>query len=173
MKALVLYRSKSGFTKKYAEWIARELSAEVLEAKGAGPALFADYDTVIYGGGLYAAGINGVKLITGNLDKLAGKKVIVFATGASPEREDVTADIVNKNFTGEQREKITFFYLRGGFDRSRLKGIDRFLMGFLINSIKKKKERTPDEAGMLGAFEHPVDFTAEKKIASLVAFARE
>jgi hypothetical protein len=36
MKALVLYRSKSGFTKKYAEWIARELSAEVLEAKGAG-----------------------------------------------------------------------------------------------------------------------------------------
>ncbi|MFT5873622.1 MAG: hypothetical protein ACI8WT_002569 [Clostridium sp.] len=41
----------------------------------------ADYDTLIYGGGLYAVGINGVKLITKNLDKLKDKKVVVFATG--------------------------------------------------------------------------------------------
>ena len=34
MNAIVLYKSKYGSTKAYAEWIAEELSCEVKEAKG-------------------------------------------------------------------------------------------------------------------------------------------
>lgn len=57
--------------------------------------MLATYDTVIYGGGLYASGINGVKLITKNLDKLKNKKVIVFATGATPTRQETTTEMLN------------------------------------------------------------------------------
>ncbi len=98
--------------------------------------------------------------------------MIVFATGASPEREDVTADIVNKNFTGEQREKITFFYLRGGFDRSRLKGIDRFLMAFSSTALKRKRKELPTKRGCWAPLSTGGLYRREE-IASLVAFARE
>ena len=33
MKTVVVYKSISGFTKKYAEWIAHELRADLLGAK--------------------------------------------------------------------------------------------------------------------------------------------
>jgi len=32
MKTIVIYMSKTGFVKKYAEWIAAELSADIFEA---------------------------------------------------------------------------------------------------------------------------------------------
>ena len=33
MKILVTYQSKTGFTKKYAEWISTELNGELLDIK--------------------------------------------------------------------------------------------------------------------------------------------
>lgn len=57
-----------------------------------------------WGDGLYAVGINGVKLITQNIKKFEDKKVVVFATGASPSRENVINHVINKNFTPEQQK---------------------------------------------------------------------
>jgi len=172
MKTAVIYKSKSGFTKKYAEWIAQALSAEIYEGSRVNTELLTEYDMVIYGGGLYAVGINGVKLITQNLDKLKGKKVVVFATGASPSREEVICDVRNKNFTAEQQKQIRFFYLRGGFDYSKLKPLDKVLMTLLKwkIKIKRKTELLPDEVGMLAAYDKPVDFTRRKNVDELVSY---
>ena len=71
------------------------------------------YDTVIYGGGLYAVGISGVKLITKNLDKLKYKKVVVFATGASPCREEAVNEVRNMNFNSIETETYTVLLFKG------------------------------------------------------------
>lgn len=169
MKNVVIYKSKTGFTKKYAEWIAEELSADIFEVSKVSANILPDYDTVIYGGGLYAGGINGLKFITQNLGKLKGKKVIVFTTGASPSREEVIIEVRNKNFTSKQQRQIGFFYLRGGFDYNKLKLIDKLLMTLLKIRLKKKKELTTDEKGMLAAYDTPVDFTEKQNINELIS----
>jgi len=115
MKTLVLYKTSSGFTRKYAEWIAEELSADIFDVAKFDANKLDDYDNVVYGGSLHAVGIIGVKFITKNLDRLKGKKLAVFATGASPVREEVIREVRDKNFTQEQQKYIRFFYLRGGF----------------------------------------------------------
>lgn len=115
-QTLVLYKSLSGFTKKYAQWIAEELHADLYDAEVFDPTKFASYQVIVFGGSLHAVGINGVAIIKNNLHQLADKKVIVFAVGASPPRENVLEEVKNKNFTFEQQQKIRFFYLRGGFD---------------------------------------------------------
>ena len=170
MKTVVIYRSKSGFVKQYAEWIAQELAADIFEASKFAADKLAIYDTVIYGGGLYAVGINGVKLITKNLDKLKGKKVVVFASGASAANEAVISEVRDKNFTAEQQQEIRFFYLRGGFDFHKLTPIDKVLMRIMRWMLKRKKELTLDEKGMLAAYKQPVDFTKKKNIAELISF---
>lgn len=172
MKTIVIYKSKTGFTKKYAEWIAQELSAEIFAASRVTPAVLKSYETVIYGGGLYAGGINGIKLITRNLDKLQRQRVVVFATGASPAREETIDEVRNKNFSPGQQKKIHFFYLRGGFDYSKLGLFDKLLMQLLKKKLQKKANPTTDERGMLAAFKKPVDFTGKKHIRELVAFIR-
>lgn len=169
MKTLVKYKSRTGFTKRYAEWIAERLSADIFEASKAGVEVFKAYDTVIYGGGLYAAGINGVKLITGNLEKLKGKKVVVFATGASPAREDAIREVRNTNFTPDGLKQIQFFYFRGGFDFSKLNLFYKVLMTLFKWKLRMKKVQTADERGMLSAYDKPADFTRKQNIEALIA----
>ena len=62
----VIYKSYYGTTKRYAEWIADELNVSLFEASDIKPAQLLDYDVVIYGGGLYAGGIIGSKLVEKN-----------------------------------------------------------------------------------------------------------
>jgi menaquinone-dependent protoporphyrinogen IX oxidase len=173
MKTVVIYKSKTGFTRKYADWIAEELSADIFEFEKVTADMLADYNTVIYGGGLYAVSINGIKLILENLDKLKDKRIIVFATGASPAREETSDEIRNKNFTTEQQKRIHFFYMRGGFDYSKLKAFDRMLMTLLKWKIKGKKELTEDEKGMLAIYDKPVDFTRKDNINKVVDCVRK
>ena len=128
------------------------------------------YDTIIYGGSLHAVGITGVKLITQNLNKLKDKKLIVFATGASPSREETILEVKNKNFTLDEQKYIRFFYFRGGFNYSKLKTFDKILMTLLKLKIKSKKELTPDEKGMLAIYNKPADFTRKSNIDELISY---
>ncbi|HEX3047847.1 MAG TPA: flavodoxin domain-containing protein [Bacillota bacterium] len=172
MKTVVLYKSKTGFTKKYADWIAGELAADLYESSQITIEEITTYDTVIYGGGLYIIGINGVELITQNLAKLQGKKIVVFGVGASPGREEEIREVQDANFTLEQQQQIRFFYLRGGYDYHKLKPVDKVLMILLKWKIKLKPKTklTADERGMLAAYQHPADFTRKKNIEELIAY---
>lgn len=170
MKTLVLYKSKSGFTKKYAEWIGAELGADIFEASKVTAGMMTAYDTVVYGGGLYAVGINGVKLITENLKRLKDKKVVVFATGLSPAGEEAINEVQNKNFSSEQQKQIRFFYLRGGFDYNKLKPFYKAAMSLMKWILKRKKNLAPDDQGMLKALDQPVDFTRKNNIDEIVSY---
>lgn len=170
MKTMVIYKSKTGFAKKYAQWIAEELSADIFDVSKVTIDMLSDYETIIYGGGLYAIGINGIKIITKNMDKLKNKKIVVFATGVSPSRSSDIEKVRDINFNPEQQKNIKFFYLRGGFDYSRLSALDKVLMTFLKWKIKCKKELTPDEKGMLAIYNKPVDYTLKKNISEIVSY---
>lgn len=172
MKTVIIYKSKTGFTKKYAQWIAEALSADVFEVSKANIDMIKQYDNIIYGGSLYAVGITGLKFITKNFDKLKDKKLIVFATGASPSSQRVIDEVVSKNFTSEQQKYIKFFYLRGGFDYKKLKFFDKFLMNLLKLKIKSKSKDklTKDEIGMLAIYDRPTDFSSKKNIDVIVNY---
>lgn len=174
MKIVVIYQSKTGFTKKYAEWIAKTLSADIFEAEKVNIHILEMYDTIIYGGSLHIVGIIGVKIITENMDRLKNKRLVVFATGASPLRKDVITEVQSKNFNIVQKKKIKFFYLRGGFDYSKLNFLDKFLMTLLKWKIKSKNKTnlTADEIGMLAAYDNPVDFTRKKNIDPLIKYVQ-
>ena len=172
MKFLVIYKSKTGFTKKYAEWIAEKLSADLYNYNQINKELFKVYDVVIYGGSLHAVGIEGIKLIKDNLDILNGKKIVVFAVGASPFRKETVEEVKNQNFTKEQLEQVQFYYLRGGFNYKRLPFFDKVLMRLLQLKLKRKKILTVDEKGMLNAYNKLVDFTLKKNTNEIVCYVR-
>lgn len=171
MRSVVIYKSKTGFSKKYAQWIAEELSADIFEVSKCTIANIKAYDVVVYGGSLHAVGINGINFITKNFDQLKDKKIIIFATGASPARENVLNEVTNRNFTLKQQNCIKLFYLRGGFDYNKLGFVDKILMTLLKLKIKSKKELTSDEKGMLTAYDKPMDFTKKENIKELISYA--
>lgn len=169
-KTIIVYKTKYGSAKRYAEWIAEELKADIFERSKVRLADLLKYDTIVYGGSVYAVGILGISLIKKNFGKLRDKKVVVFSVGASPAHSEALNDIKNKNFTNEMKEKIHYFHLRGGFDFSRLNPVDKLLMSLLKKILKRKKEEelTDDEKGMLAMCDHPSDWTDKKAIAPII-----
>lgn len=172
MKTIVIYKSNSGFVKKYAEIISSELKCDAVEASKVDISKLLKYDIIIYGGGLYAVGINGIALIKKNIDKLKDKKLVVFASGASPYRKEVYNEVIDKNFEKANQKNIKFFYLRGGFDFDKLKFKHKLVMKLMKKQLEKKDNPTEDEKGMLDAFDRPVDFTSKDNAEDLIEYVR-
>ena len=174
MRAVVLYRSISGFTRKYAQWIAENLGADLYDCRKIEPRALSGYDLVVFGGSLRQGGINGIEIIKRRLSALAGKRVIIFATGGSSAREGITEEILAANFSEEQRRQLRFFYFRGGLDVSKLGIKDKILMAHRKRRLLRKRSEDlgPDEKDFLAACANPADGTEKENIRALVDYAR-
>ena len=84
MNVLVTYKSKTEFTKWYAEIIAKGLEADLAEFSEVTAEKMSGYDVIVYGGGLYAGRVNGFKKAKEMFATSTAKKLVVFATGATP-----------------------------------------------------------------------------------------
>ena len=60
MKSIVIYSSKTGFTERYARWIAEDLQCTCKPIKDVNSSELSDYDCVIYGGWLMAGNIKDI-----------------------------------------------------------------------------------------------------------------
>ena len=87
MSGIILYKSKYGATKQYAEWIAEETGFSCFQIDKADINEVARKDVIILGGGVYASGIACIPFLKKNIGKLKEKKIIVYACGASPFEE--------------------------------------------------------------------------------------
>ena len=170
MKTIVVYRSKTGYTKRYAEWIAQELNCDIKENASLND--IKDYDIIICGGGLYAGGHNGGKLILKNYDKLKDKKLVMFAVGACPG-EDKDIIPLWERLLKDKKDDIYHFYLRGGFDYSRLNAADKLLMNMLKKRLESLENPIEDDKGMLAAYDVPFDSVKRENIMKLVECVRK
>lgn len=88
-KTLIIYKSETGFTQKYAKWLSNELSCDICDFKNFSKDKIDNYNILIYGGGIYAGQINGFKDFQNMVP--IDKKLILFMTGATPldERDTI------------------------------------------------------------------------------------
>lgn len=172
-KVAVIYKSEYGSTKKYAEWIADEVNAKLFECEQAKIENLSEYDTIVFGGGLYASGINGISFITKNFQTLKNKNLIIFTVGlASTEDKEIFKPIIEKNCTEEIRKKVQFFHMRGGIDYKKLNFVHKPMMAMLKMIVSKKKEEqlSRDDKMMLETYGDKIDFTDKKTIEPLVSY---
>jgi len=170
-KICVIYKSKYGTTKQYAQWIAETLEADIFEVSQVEPSKLSNYDVVIYGGGLYASGIIGVKLVTEN----PCKSLVVFTVGlANPDTTDYS-QILTLNFSPELLQKIKVFHLRGGINYKNLGFIDKTMMSMMVKfKVKKipKEERMEEDELMLETYGEKIDFSDKSTIKPLIDYVR-
>ena len=174
MKAIVIYRSKYGSTKAYAEWIAEELGCSAKELKSVKIEDLYDYDTIIYGGGLYAEVINGVYFITKNLEKLKDKKIVVFSTGITPLdcRDYYDKLVLEKNFKPEMLGKIKVFNFMGKMIIDELSFVHRTALKSLKKLMSGKENPSEMEKLLVELCDADGDFSDKGAIKELVEYAR-
>ena len=75
-KGIILYQSKYGATKKYAEWLTELTGFDLVETKKAKASDLGGYDIIILGGGVYASGILGFSFLKKNIKDTGGAEKV-------------------------------------------------------------------------------------------------
>ena len=171
----VIYKSKYGSTKKYAEWIAKDLDADLFEGSKVNVNQLSKYDTIIFGGGLYADGILGVDIITKNYESIKNKNIIIYTVGlgSTNDKEEFNR-VIDKNFRPEMIKKIQFYHFQGGIDYGKLSLKHKMMMYMFYKFIAKKKvdELSADAKMIVATYGKNVDYTDKASIDPLVGYAR-
>ena len=171
-KQVVVYTSETGFTQKYAMWIAEELGCEAINMKEWMRRKPSDYQTVIYGGGFYAGQIKGLKKMKNCLKQYPGIRLIVFGTGATPpEEKEMVKAAMDGNFTDEERGKIPAFYFQSGLNYENMSLKYKLMMKAFISMLKKKTDLTKEEKVMMGMLAHSYDFCKKENIRELINYS--
>lgn len=174
MSTIVIYKSKYGSTKQYGKWVADELGCEMIDAKEFKKEDFKNYDTIIYGGGLYAEVIAGVSLITKNFEQIKDKKIIVYSTGLTPPdcREYYDVMVLEKNFKPEIRSKIKMFNYPGKMVVSELNLVHRTAIKSLKKIMSGKENPTQMEKMLIDLCDADGDFSDKSLIGELIEYAK-
>ena len=175
MKFVVVYKSKYGATKKYAEWISDELNCDLFDVKDVTIDFLSEYDVIIYGGGLYAEIINGLYNITKKIDKLKDKKIIVFTTGITPLniRDYYDKLVYEKNFKTEEAKKIKVYNYLGKMILDELSPVHKTALKGLKKIMSMKENPSDMEKLLIKLCDADGDFCDKNAIYELIEYAKE
>ena len=152
MKTLIIYTSQTGFTKKYAEWLAEKTSGDLLELKDAqkkDAAFFNEYQAIVYGGWAMAGKVVKINWFLDKASSWKNKRLAVFCVGGSPNDNPDTETFLKNMLTDEQKNYIRAFYCQGGFNYEKMNTASRIAIKMFVSALKKKKDQTDDEKTMI------------------------
>lgn len=174
MNTLVIYRSKYGSTRQYAEWIAEALGADVKEAHAVTVEELLTYEGLVYGGGLYGETINGLGLITKNLERLADKRIAVFSTGLTPPdcHEYYDKMVLERNFKNGLPTNVRVFHYLGKMKMEELTLVHRTAIKALKKLMSGKENPTELEQLLIKLCDADGDFSDRASIDSLVEYMK-
>lgn len=129
-KIAVVYKSKRGSTKQYAQWIAEETGADLFDADQCKSSDLSDYDTIVFGGWLRAGGLQGIEFLRKNRDTFCVKDVLAFAVGLNVDGIAARQECRDINFKKEL-ENVPCYFLRGAYQPDKMKGGDKIIMGIM------------------------------------------
>ncbi|MBP5377925.1 MAG: flavodoxin [Ruminococcus sp.] len=151
MRTIIVYSSQTGFTKKYAEWLAEKLSAEIMTFKDAhkkDDKFFEPYGDIIYGGWVAVEKIHKADWFTSRIAKWHNKKLAMFCVGASPAKYSGVDNLLNKSLTDEQKKFAKVFYCEGGINYEDMPLGSKMLMKTFAAMLNGKKDKSPDDIAM-------------------------
>ena len=153
MSRVIIYKSKTGHTERYARMLSKELNIPCYSYKDA---KVCENDEVIFLSYIYASKIMGLSKI---LKKYNVK--VVIGVGAMPYSKDYLNTLKDTN-----NIKLPFFYLRGGIDYSKLNFFFRKFLPVIGKDIAK------DDKELLNLFKKGGDFVNKDNLKEVLNYLK-
>ena len=153
MSRVIIYKSKTGHTERYARMLSKELNIPCYSYKDA---KVSENDEIIFLSYIYASKIMGLSKI---LKKYNVK--VVIAVGALAYSKDYLNTLKDAN-----NIKLPFFYLRGGIDYSKLNFFFRKFLPVIGKDIAK------DDKELLNLFKNGEDFVTKDNLKEIINYLK-
>lgn len=173
MKILTVYKSATGFTRKYAEIIGEALSCPVMDHRSVTAETLSEYDTVVFGSRAHAGRIDGYKKMREMFQKSGAEHFVLFVTGATPNAaEETIAAFWKQNLSADDLLQIPHFYMQAGLCYEKMSFADKMMMKAAAAMLKKKKEKTDSDREFEKEISCSYDISDGKYAEPLIAFLR-
>ena len=170
MKAIV-YTSRTGFTKRYAELLSEATGVPAWSAKEAAKEVPAHSD-IFYMGCLEAGTVKGLDAL---IERYVIRGVAIVGMNPTGNGDLWTEAKINGGFSDHGAR---IFYLRGGYAPEKLRGIQKFLMRHMGRSVEKKIQAKGDAATeqdreMVELFRNGGDYVSREALDEIVQWFAE
>ena len=159
-KQLIIYGSRYGSARRYAERLAEMTGTEAVEYKEAKD--LDDYDRIVYLGSLYAGGVTGLKQIVGKMSPR--QELIVSTVGLADPTDASNVAHIRQSIKGQIPahfyDESRLFHLRGAIDYTKLNLKYRLMMSLLAKKVAKlpEEQQNAETRAMLETYGKQVDF---------------
>ncbi|HPC99907.1 MAG TPA: flavodoxin domain-containing protein [Acetivibrio sp.] len=159
---IIVYESKTGFTKKYADMLAAKTGLKVFPVKEISKV--GKDEEIIFLGWMKAGKIQGLnKLREYNVKAVCGSGT---ARNAEPDAQTVIA----RNKIGNK----PFFYLRGGcLPLREIKGMDKILLSMFVKMLKSRKDKDEKLEEAISNIENGFDGVKEENLKPVLEWLTE
>lgn len=169
-RTLILYRSKTGFTKKYAQIIAERVNGTLMNFEMATPKLLSSFETIAFGSRMHAGHIDSLENFRKMFQESGASRLILFVTGAMPDTDRQALDEMwRQNLTQEEYNSVPHFYLPGGLCYEKMNFADRLMMRMFVFMLKWKKGKTSEEIRMAEMIGKSYDISSEEYADEIAA----
>ena len=159
IKAIV-YKSHTGFTEKYALMLSEAVGVEAYDIKEASSKLTKG-DEIVYMGWIMASRISG-------LSKARKKYNIkaICAVGMSFEDKNTIINLKKAN----RLESLNVFYLQGGINKNKLKGVFKIIVNMAAKSLENKENKNETDILTISIIRNGEDMTHPENLKETVKF---
>lgn len=143
MKLLILYTSKTGSTKQYAQWLHEEFSeSDLFDLNNFDFEKVKDYDLIIIGSPVLGGMFLSTEVLMKHVEKLKDKKVFLMGVGAVPESEKWSIKSYNRIPKPLRDIFVGYIKLPGisGEPKGFGKFLYKFILGVNINNLVIQQE---------------------------------
>ena len=155
---VIVYTSNTGHTAEYSKMLGAKIGLPVYALNEAAKKLQKGTE-IIYLGWLFANNIKGYKKATKKYKISAICAVGLCDTGTA------VAEVRKANSISEE---TPLFTMQGGMDKTKLRGINKFMINMLTKGLSSKKERTENDERMLELLTHDKNYVSEENITAFM-----
>ena len=170
---LILYKSKYGSTKQYAEWLGASLSAPVKSVDEAGEQDLLHAKTVAIGGCVRVGKIMCAPFVKRHWNMLKNKRIILFSVSGTPPEKPEVMQYFEGSFPADVRSSVRFFPLPGRHGPLNLG--DRIMMWFPLTFLRLRMRfaKTPEARNATAEdyrqMSEPSDHVDRQRLAPILA----
>ena len=171
---VIVYCSQTGFTKRYADWLAEDLEGEAVPYERRSVLDLAKTDVLVFCSWFHAASIKGAGWVKKVFRDYPGLRVVILATGATPmpcemwPASEIEAAF-ERVFPTSEFPDLAHFYCHGGFDYDRLGLPDKIAMRIFFRVNAKVADTDPRATEMLRVMGNGFDGTKREYLKSVIA----
>ena len=170
-KVAIVYTSKFGHTKQYADWLLEHLGkddADIINVATFNPTQLLAYKLIIFASGVYGDKMPIMDFVKKNIMGISSAKTMFLAVSwYTNDSEDGKQKLIEENYPEQLKGKVPLYVVNSGIDKKKISVADKAKLLASQVMIEKNTDRSNDDINILAIMKGYSDPTAAENLDSI------